>query len=475
MSEFILLGGTPIAYHGIYATQSYLYTRNDGTDFSTAPSSQFGNGFASFRIDGTCDTVWAGHRFQKNVRTTTVAPNKLILSPGGSISGGQGILIWSLNYDVENAGVITGATANKFGLANTADIALLFKGDTSNTWGTPITTGVNRLTNAGTIASPGTAVLAEAGDTIVTNNAGGLISGGRCAIQTGPGAATIVVNGGRIEGGAYAIRTGAGNDTVTIFGGGLVGRVDLGTGTDGFNVAVGGVRLGVALRRDTADTARILVKDGGAGTVTLADNTVVAVQAGGGAAIGNNDRFLLVDTDNLTVNPANLVIENATTLPMVRFSAEKSGGQLLLVAARDGAYYGRGSGNASLGAVLDALANNATGDMAAVLGDLDRSGSPANARQLQPPVDRGIIQASLGQIGQMNQTVLNRMDQVMAGRIGGDGKTGIAAGDGPPRWVSGSRGPAGSSTRRPGKAPPATGLPCGGPSVVSTNRSPKGS
>jgi len=71
MSEFIILGQSPVEIYGIYATQSYIYTRNDGNNFSSAAGTSYGNGFASFKIDGACDTVWAGHRFQKNVRTTT--------------------------------------------------------------------------------------------------------------------------------------------------------------------------------------------------------------------------------------------------------------------------------------------------------------------------------------------------------------------------------------------------------------------
>ncbi len=355
LSELIILGGTPVGIWGIYATTSYLYTRNDGTSFSDATGDQFGNGFASFRITGTCETVWAGHRFQKKVRTTADNPNVIVVEKGAVVSGGEGILVWSLNYDVDNAGVISGATAAKFGLAGTADVAVLFKGDTTTSHGTPITAGVNRLVNRGTISSPGTAVKAEGGDTVVESRRGGVISGGE-----------------------YAVKTGAGNDTVTLKGGEIDGRVDLGTGADRFDVtgAEEGVRLGVTLGKETARTPRILVRDAGAGVVTIADGTTIAVTTAGKGPIVNGETFLVVDTDNLTVTPANLAVRNDDALPMVRFEAAKDGGRLYLVARRDGAYYGKNSGNASLGAVLDSLVGTAGGTWPTSWGTWTGRGTP---------------------------------------------------------------------------------------------------
>ncbi|MGV8057868.1 MAG: autotransporter domain-containing protein [Smithellaceae bacterium] len=408
MSEFIILGQSPVEIYGIYATQSYIYTRNDGSDFSSAASASYGNGFASFKIDGACDTVWAGHRFQKNVRTATAMPNQIVIESGGSVSGGQGLLIWSLNYDVINSGVISGATADKFGIAGTTDIALLFKGDTSTDYGTPITTAgaVNRLTNSGTISSPGTAVKAEAGNTVITNNAGGIISGG-----------------------VYAIQTGAGNDTVTVNGGQITGRVDLGAGTDSFTVMPGSnAKLNFTLNKATATTAAIA----NAETVTIADNTKIAVNVAGTSNISNNDQFLIVDTNTLAVTPANLTILTDSSLPMLSFSSVKSGNKLYLVASRNGTYYSTNSGNTSLGTVLDTLANTATGDMSAVLAELDKSGSAAYARKLEPIVNYGVIQAGYATMRQFNQTIAGRIEQLPAILNARENMmTGILAGDDP--------------------------------------------
>lgn len=388
MSEFIILGQSPVEIYGIYATQSYIYTRNDGTNFSTAAGSPYGNGFASFKIDGTCDTVWAGHRFQKNVRTATATPNEIRIESGGSVTGGQGLLVWSLNYDVINNGIINGATADKFGISGTSNIALLFKGDTSTDYGTPITTAgaVNRLINSGTISSPGTAVKAEAGNTEITNNSGGTISGG-----------------------IYAIQTGTGNDTVTVNGGEISGRIDLGAGSDSFTVTPGSnAKLNFTFNKDTATTAVITNTE----TVTIADSTKIAVNVAGTKNIRNNDQFLVVDANTLTVTPENITILNDSSLPMLIFSSVKSGNKLYLVASRNGTYYASNSGNGSLGSVLDNLANTATGDMSTVIAELDKSGSASNARKLEPIVNNGIIFAGYSTTHQFNQTISGRIEQL---------------------------------------------------------------
>lgn len=409
MTEFIILGQSPVDIYGIYATRSYIYTRNDGTNFSTAAGASYGNGFASFKIDGPVDTVWAGHRFQKNVRTATGTPNQVIIESGATVSGGQGLLIWSLNYDVINNGVISGTTSKKYNIAGTENIAVLFKGDTSTSFGTPITTAgaVNRLTNAGTISSPGTAIKAEAGDTQITNNAGGTISGG-----------------------AYAIQTGSGNDTVTVNGGQVTGSIDLGGGTDTVNVTgVSPARFNMTLNKDTATATRITAQ-----TVTIADNTNLGVTVSGSSNVRDRDSFLIVDSTTLNTTPGNLVILNDASLPMVRFSAVKNVNKLYLMASRNNAYYALNSGNPSLGASLDGLANVATGDFANVLGSLDRSGSASAALQLQPAVDQGAIQAGFGTISRFTQSVVSRIDQVLAGNAGPGGRTGISTGDDPAKW-----------------------------------------
>jgi hypothetical protein len=415
MSEFILLGGagnsdptkTPsgtnesgnVVVVGIYASQSYIYTKNNG---------QYGNGFASFNVTGPCNTLWAGKAFQTGASLNPAAlPNKITIAAGGAIAGGQGILVGSQNYEVTNAGSITAnAGAKKFNVAGSENIALLFKGDTHAAPGTL----KNTLINSGTITAPGangTAVAAWAGDTVIVNT--GTIIG------TGTGTGT-----------GYAIKTGAGNDTLTVNGGEIAGRVDLGTGTDNVNVPAGSsARFTFALNTDAPAAAQIKSQ-----TVAIADNTTtVAVRATGTTNIKNNDQFLIADATTLTVDPAKLSVINDPAFPMFTFSPQTSGSRLFLTALRDTAFYGQRVGNASLGFILDSLANTATGDMAFVLGALDSSGDPAGAKQMQPTVNNGPIQASFGTVSQYTNTVLNRIGQVVAARTEGIGMTGISTGD----------------------------------------------
>jgi hypothetical protein len=119
MSEFILLGGTTVNTYAMYATQSYIYANASG-------DTEYGNGYASFDVYGSCDTIWAGHRFQTKTLDGSGAANTITIESTGSVSGGQGILVYSLNYDVTNSGSITGATTDKFGISNTSNIAILF-------------------------------------------------------------------------------------------------------------------------------------------------------------------------------------------------------------------------------------------------------------------------------------------------------------------------------------------------------------
>lgn len=397
MSEFIIPGGASVQIYAIYSPQSYLYTLNKNGAFSTDADAQYGNGFASFKVTGPCDTIWAGHVFQRNVSHNTAAGmrNQIIIEPRGSVAGGQGILIWSLNYDVENRGTIIGATEKKFGISDTENIAILFKGDSSTRYGVPIIAGNNSLINYGTIMSPGIAVRAEAGNTHIVNRAGGVIAGG-----------------------TYAIQTGAGNDTVTVTGGEIVGKVDLGTGSDRFDITgtEGSATLNLAISKYTSGFPHVLVRDAGRGTVTIADNTRLAVTTLGRSLVRNNDRFLIVDADALTVNPALLSIQNDPALPMVGFLAAQEGSRLYLVAARDNTYYLQRSGNASLGNLIDTMANTATGDMADVLGDLDKSGDPQNALALQPLVDGAAIQGSYMMMNRHIRAVSDRMGELRSVR-----------------------------------------------------------
>jgi outer membrane autotransporter protein len=70
--------------------------------------------------------------------------------------------------------------------------------------------------------------------------------------------------------------------------------------------------------------------------------------------------------------------------------------------------------------------------MAELLGALDRSGNPADARRLEPAT-AGIAQAGFSTAGLFSRAVVSQIKDVMTEQTIGNGMTGISAGDGPER------------------------------------------
>ncbi|MFA5339806.1 MAG: autotransporter domain-containing protein [Candidatus Omnitrophota bacterium] len=407
MSEFIVLGGTSANIHGIYSTVSYIYTKNKNGSFSSDADAQYGNGFASFDVTGPCDTLWAGSRFQKNVSRTSATPNVINVTGAGGVSGGQGILVWSLNYDVT---VGTGrtvttngdaVTSKKFGLADTASIGILFKGDTA--LGTPVTSGINKLTNSGTISGPETGVRVDNGNTIIINNAGGTITGTTAAIQL-DGGTTAITNNGTISGNLIL----KANTTAAL---------DVGTG----NVALsdGGI-----YSQGTGTTLKLTANSSSNfGNVTSAGNAVVASGSAVNVTVGgympNNTTLKVVDGPGGTnVNVPTTITSNNSKYS---FSGASSDGDLILTIIRSGAGNGFAgtttNGNSSAaGAVLDNISNPA-GDMLTVLDTLDALDSTSAGLALAtftPVVDSGVTNVSNTAINQFMGTSTDRLGGLFA-------------------------------------------------------------
>jgi len=413
MSEFIVLGGTSVTIEGIYPTQSYIFTRNDGTNLSAAAGSEYGNGFASFQVDGPCDSIWAGHRFQSKVKTDLTNNNDIIIDGTGKISGGQGILVWSLNYDIANSGEISGSTTDKWGLTNTSNIAILFKGITDAETGSSVpvpATGNNTVTNTGTISSPGVAIEAEKGKTNITNDVGGTISGDNYAILTSTVASS--------------------DDTVTLKGGTITGSIDLGEGNDYFNLTGenGPVTLNFYLDRDTATSAQIVHAE----TVNINDGKAIlgVTLLPGVKNVRDQESFLIVESTILSATASEITVRENTPLPMVTFVPQKEGTDIYLIASRDNSYYAQNCGNYSLGNTLDGLANSANGDMSAIIGALDSSGSASNAIQLEPGINNSVNEVGYATLGQFINTVVNRIGNFLTASAN-NGTTGVSTGDEP--------------------------------------------
>ena len=263
MSEFILLGGTgdvaskspsgtdetgKLVTVGIYATQSYIYTKNNG---------QYGNGYANFDVTADCNTLWAGKNFQAGASLNSATLNTITIEANSNVSGGEGILVGSRNYTVTNLGTITcNSDTKKFNTTGSENIALLFKGDAAAYVGAV----KNTLINSGVIVGPGangTAVKVLAGDTAITNT--GAIYG---------------------SGSGYAIQTADGDDLVRVNGGTVEGNIDLGTGTDTLDIINGGTVTGN-------------ITTGGGGSVTMNGGTLNmtggAIAVNGITGGANND------------------------------------------------------------------------------------------------------------------------------------------------------------------------------------------
>lgn len=469
MSEFIILGGTSANIYAIYATASYIYTKNNG---------QYGNGYANFNITGDCDTVWAGHSFQKKVSRSASSPNEITIASGATMSGGEGILVWSLNYTVNNSGTISGATRTKYGVTGTDNIAVYFQGDTSSLYGTPILVGKNTLINSGSITSlgdasyPGIGVYVANGDTVVTNS-GTISSEDSLATSYGiwltTGANSITNSGdiGTISGGGDSgtgIRIDGGNTTITNNTGGTIYgntyAIRLTGGTNAINnyADITGV---TAIQIDGGTTT---VTNSGAGTIT--GNVVAANNSTAALNVGSSDLTITGDytqnaaatfkvsansatdfgsltatnisnaSSNLILTPQGYIPDNTTfadvmngtgvsvpgnvtsASPVFSVSGSVAGNKLSLTALRANSYnsFASNSNSAAAGAVLNtiAVAGNPQGDMLTVLGNFDSMTSAGEINgalnTLLPNIDNSVPQATQATQEQFVSTILAHLD-----------------------------------------------------------------
>ncbi|MEI6068742.1 MAG: autotransporter domain-containing protein [Methylococcaceae bacterium] len=461
MSEFTLLGGTgssdptktpsgtneagQVKVVGIYATESYIYTKNKGGILSSDADAQYGNGFASFKVTGSANTLWAGANFQTGAKLDAGTPNTITVDSGGSISGGQGILVGSQNYTVNNAGTITAkADTKKFNITGSENIALLFKGDTAAYVGAV----KNILYNSGSITGPGTngtAVKVLAGNTDITN--------------TG----TITGSG---SGSGYAVQTGTGNDTVTVNGGSVTGKIDLGTGTDALAVNMGGTLVGKittigsvtvnggTLRvgdgstfgtgeiknNATLDIGSTTLAIGGTYTQSAASTLMVAVNGATNGSLVATGTATATAGYNLALNVSNYIQNNATykiiqgaavgsaiaapaisvlgnhhvTFAATTFSSDA----LIVTASRVANAFANdanpGDANArNVGNTLDTM-TNPSADMSTVLNAMDglsKSQSAAALDTMVPEVDAGVLNNDRATLNNFTQLSTDRVEK----------------------------------------------------------------
>jgi len=437
-SEFIILGGTAVKIIGIYSPQSYIYTKNKNGAFSTDSDAEYGNGFGSFNVTGNCDTIWAGNAFQANASADSSSPNEIIISTSSTISGGQGILVWSPNYTVTNYGTISGATDKKLkdattgavGMSGTENVALLFLGDTS--YGDP--GGKNILVNSGSISSSttatSTAVEADAGNTDITNS--GTISGFTYGIHLLSGTNTIT-NTGTISttGGAAdsaAIQIDAGTTTVNNTGGTINGNVVLANNSTAAldvgntNLALTGkyVQNSGSTLKITANSSSDFGKVSATSATTLV-NTGSKVNVTIGGYIPNNTTFsnVIAGTGSVSISVPTTITSSS---PIFTFSgANGTGDHLDLTATRANSYssFATNANSSAVGTVLNSLAiAGATGDMATILGAVDSQTSSDQINQalntLSPNADNSSPQVSYETQGKFISTSVDHLDNLFA-------------------------------------------------------------
>lgn len=394
MTEFIIPENTSVNVYGIYSTQSYLYTKNNG---------QYGNGYASFNIYGPCNSLWAGHSFQYGVSRSASSPNEINLTNGGYVTGAEGILVWSLNYTV-NVGsgctVSSDGTSKKFGVTDSENIGILFEGDTTTDYGTPITVGINKVVNSGTItgnsSNTGTAVKTINGDTTVINNAGGTIIGATaidCSNSTGT---VSITNRGTISGpialnAAAPVLFDVGNSALTVTNGSLSKlTVGANSATDYGVINTTGT---------TADASA---------TVTLAP----------GGYIPNNTNMTVMTAGAGSISAVPGTI--SSTSPVFSVAGAVSSNNLVLTATRAHSYqsFASNANTSAAGSALNMLAmnNSAAGDMVTVLGALDSLTSGSQIDQalnsLLPNTDNSAPQTTQATLDQFISTVFAHLDAI---------------------------------------------------------------
>ncbi|MDD5174429.1 MAG: autotransporter outer membrane beta-barrel domain-containing protein [Candidatus Omnitrophica bacterium] len=395
LSEFVILKDSAVNIYGIYATPSYIYAMNPSTG-------QYGNGYANFNITGQCNTVWAGHSYQYNVSRDASSPNQInVIGPAGNVSGKEGILVWSLNYTVtvdSGCTVTSDGTSLKDYVDGTNNIGIFFDGDTSTTWGDPITVGVNKVDNSGTIRGgplgTGIAIQVWHGDMVIINRAGGYIGDQTaidCSNSTG---AVSITNRGTISGpitlNAASLATfDIENTSLTVTGGAL----------SSFTVGA-----------NSATDYGVLNTTG----TTANANTTVTLTPGG--YIPNNTSMTVMTASAGSISAVPGTINSAS--PVFSVSGAISSNNLVLTAKRVNYYnsFASSSNADAAGSVLNTLAmnNSATGDMVTVLGSLDSltSGGQINSalNSLSPNVDNSAPQVSGTTQQQFVSTVLAHLD-----------------------------------------------------------------
>ena len=395
LSEFVVLGkvwsnagfAAPwLTTSSVYTIQSYIYKTG-------------GLGSGNFRVTDTCDTIWTGTMFQADGDTIEITPT-------GSVSGGEGILVSSPGYTITNAGVIHGPTTAKYlTVANTyfgpagSSIYLVSGGNVNNA-----ATGIMENDSI---------AIESAGGSTVINNLGG-ISALHTAIKSTVSGSTLTVdNHGHIEGGNHAVRAGDGNDSLTVHNGGTVrGSIDLGSSSavngDAVTFNSGSTFIAV-VNPEAGSNSAIIAKNVDVRNATLRVETVA------GQLPREGGIMRVVECDRLVGDkPFALVQSQYAMFDYLQIHPDN--GAYVDIVTTHNSYAGVAGGVddrlAGTGSALDRLAGSSSGDMNLILDNIDSrttAGAVASAvRQLSPMVYTAMPHVTFETDRAFYDTVINR-------------------------------------------------------------------
>lgn len=308
------------------------------------------------------------------------------------------------------------------------------------------------ITNSGTITAEKKTAIGLVGDyaDTITNNATGVITGGKdsvrvdalasttaaAAIQMG-GGNDILTNYGTIEGkNNMAIDMGDGDDTLSLLGGSVIGTITGGSGTN--TLILGGTQhynkntisnfQNLTTQDSTVVEAEIKASTTPlpfTGTVVLADGTSIKPIVKG--SLTNGSSHTIISATSLSATAAELDIIDDSV--MFDYSLEKSGNDLNVIVHTNDI---KSVVNTKIAPITNVLQNLGNSDAAsAILEKLSTYSTNQELseaiKQLSPDISNAALQASINAQGAVFAAIGSRM-----GNSGGalaSAQTGLNAGD----------------------------------------------
>ncbi len=449
---------------GVVGSSASVQLKGIGAGVSESTVRFNSNVFAVSTVLGGNGTVTFGDNANLTSTVTTATNNT------GSLNFlGTSLITGQVGTSTAKIATITGGAAS--------DETVTFANDVYATTTKVVGTGTilfnGDVTSNVVLGGNGLARFADGADltgavTTGTANSGSLLFSGTSSVSSTIGAgaalAAVTVEGGvvTINGATYAVNSTLVRTNTT---GGVSGTLKLGTnvamsgtgaiqvnGSGAFDASqyvatiTGGqdfvLNSGATLKTTivstgaTSSTAGHVVASANNNDAQVSATSNVDVNVTPGAYVSNGQVFMLVDgeaTGSGVNSLSTAVTDNSAALS---FSAAENGttNDLVLTATRANlATLATDSNSSAIGSTLNGFSSGATGDIAAVISNLDTLATAqqfSNAvNQLDPEMNGGVNQASFNTTGGALNTVSNRLDNGRMGVVNGGGQNGISSGD----------------------------------------------